>query len=29
MAEDLRSLRGPPGAVAALATLVQGLLPPA
>ncbi len=29
MAEDLRSLRGPPGAVAALASLVQGLLPPA
>jgi hypothetical protein len=28
MAEDLRSLRGPPGAVAALAGMVRGLLPP-
>ncbi|MCS5699556.1 glycosyl transferase [Cyanobium sp. FGCU-52] len=29
MRDDLRSLRGSPGAVAALATMVRGLLPPA
>ena len=29
MRDDLRSLRGQPGAVAALAALVENLLPPA